>query len=268
VFTRPLRLGVTLGAALALISTFALGGGSLRPPASAETVVARIVTLDGISTEIVATLGAAARLVGRDDSSYEPASVTRLPSVGYQFALNAEGVISLKPTLVIGREDAKPVAALDAIRAAGVPLLLVSADASLDGARKKIRAIAAAVDRRARGEELIAAIDRSASRVATMVAAHPPATRPRAAFIYSQGLQSTLVCGTGSNAVGMLELAGAVNAFPDIRGCKAATAEALVAARPDVIVMFTMGLKAIGASTACCTFPVSQRRPPDRHGGF
>ena len=70
--------------------------------------VERIVSLDGITTEILFALGVGEKVVGRDDSSYYPPEAQRLPSVGYQFRLSAEGILSLKPTLVIGREDVRP----------------------------------------------------------------------------------------------------------------------------------------------------------------
>ncbi len=68
----------------------------------------RIVSLDGITTEILFAVGVGNQVVGRDDSSYYPPEVLRRPSVGYQFRLSAEGVLSLRPTLVIGREDVRP----------------------------------------------------------------------------------------------------------------------------------------------------------------
>lgn len=58
--------------------------------------VERIVSLDGITTEILFALGVGEKVVGRDDSSYPP-EAQRLPSVGYQFRLSAEGILSSSP---------------------------------------------------------------------------------------------------------------------------------------------------------------------------
>ena len=87
--------------------------------------VERIVSLDGITTEILFALGVGEKVVGRDDSSYYPPEAQRLPSVGYQFRLSAEGILSLKPTLVIGREDVRPKEVVEQLERAGVAVVLV-----------------------------------------------------------------------------------------------------------------------------------------------
>ena len=69
----------------------------------------RIVSLNGSTTEILFALDVGDRVVGCDASSTYPKGIReKLPSVGYQYGLNAEGILSLKPTLVIGREDVRP----------------------------------------------------------------------------------------------------------------------------------------------------------------
>ena len=62
----------------------------------------RIITLGGDVTEIVYKLGAQDSLVGRDSTSLHPVQATQLPDVGYMRTLNAEGVLSLRPTLLNG----------------------------------------------------------------------------------------------------------------------------------------------------------------------
>jgi hypothetical protein len=71
----------------------------------------RIVTVGGSATEIVYALGAGGQAVGADTSSVFPEEARKLPQVGYQRQLSAEGVLSLKPTLVVMTEDAGPPAA-------------------------------------------------------------------------------------------------------------------------------------------------------------
>jgi len=110
--------------------------------------IERIVSLDGITTEILFALGVGNKVVGRDDSSYYPPRVTQLPSVGYQFRLSAEGILSLRPTLVIGREDVRPPQVLEQLRAAGITVVLVPTEATVEGAKRKIRTVAQAGGRR------------------------------------------------------------------------------------------------------------------------
>lgn len=75
----------------------------------------RLVTLGGDVTEIVYALGAQDSLVGRDSSSLHPEQATKLPDVGYMRMLNAEGVLSLRPTLVLASELSRPSIALTQI---------------------------------------------------------------------------------------------------------------------------------------------------------
>ena len=60
----------------------------------------RVITLGGPVTEIVYALGAGKSVIATDVSSYYPEAVTKLPKIGYQRTLTAEGIISLKPSLV------------------------------------------------------------------------------------------------------------------------------------------------------------------------
>lgn len=120
--------------------------------------VERIVSLDGITTEILFALGVGEKVVGRDDSSYYPPEAQRLPSVGYQFRLSAEGILSLKPTLVIGREDVRPKEVVEQLERAGVAVVLVPTEPSVEGAKAKIRTVAQAVGRVEQGEALVRAL--------------------------------------------------------------------------------------------------------------
>ena len=73
----------------------------------AQAAPERVVTLGGSVTEIVYGLGQGARLVGDDQSSLYPPEARRLPSVGYYRAVPVEGVLSLKPDLVLA--SSRPV---------------------------------------------------------------------------------------------------------------------------------------------------------------
>ena len=205
----------------------------------------RIVSLDGASTEIISALGAGNDLVGRDDSSYYPPSVSALPSIGYQFTLDAESILSLHPTLVIGRSDAKPQAALDQIRSAGVPLRLITNSPSIAGAEKRMREIAATLDRKAAGESLIDAMERSLSALRVRIAARQHTPRIRALVLLGVSAGTVFACGPQTGPGAAIALADADNALPTMHGCKKLTSEAIMAANPGAIVV----LNAPGASS-------------------
>ncbi|AFV77348.1 ABC-type hemin transport system, periplasmic component (plasmid) [Thermus oshimai JL-2] len=221
---------------------------------------APIVSLDGITTEILFALGVGDGVVGRDDSSYYPPEVLRRPSVGYQFRLSAESILSLRPTLVIGREDVRPPQVVDQLRAAGVAVVLVPAEPTVEGAKRKIRTVAQAVGRVEAGEALVRALERDLLALKARQAVQK-GPKLRALFLYLRGPGTTFVCGEGSTPVGVMELAGLVNAAQGIKECRPMTAESVVAARPDLIVVFKKGLESVGGLEGLLKLPGVAQTP-------
>ncbi|NDJ33535.1 MAG: ABC transporter substrate-binding protein [Chloroflexi bacterium] len=65
-------------------------------------------------------------------------------------------------------------------------------------------------------------------------------------FIYARGAGAVSVAGTDTGAATMIEMAGGENAVTEFDGYQPITAEAVVAAAPDVILMMTRGLESLG----------------------
>ncbi len=213
------------------------GGGS-------RSTAPRIVSVGGSLTEIVYALGASDALVGTDTSSGYPEAATRLPQVGYQRRLSAEGVLSLNPTLVLATADAGPPAAMEQIRSAGVPVLTAPSARTPEGIKEKIRTVAQALGREERGEELTRVLDADLLLAKAFVAGANK--KPRVLFIYARGQGTMMVSGSGTSAHTMIQLSGAENAVSGYDNYKPLTAEAVVAAEPDVILMLSSGLASLG----------------------
>ena len=255
------RLLLWLGGFGALASAQSYQVVDARGKAVEVRSVERIVSLDGITTEILFALGVGEKVVGRDDSSYYPPEAQRLPSVGYQFRLSAEGILSLKPTLVIGREDVRPKEVVEQLERAGVAVVLVPATPSVEGAKAKIRTVAQAVGRVEQGEALVRALERDLLLLKAFQAQHAPKGRLKALFLYLRSPGTTYVCGEGSTPVGVMALAGLDNAAQGIRECKPMTAESVVAARPEVIVVFKKGLESVGGLEGLLKLPGVAQTP-------
>ena len=255
------RLLLWLGVFGALASAQSYQVVDARGKAVEVRSVERIVSLDGITTEILFALGVGEKVVGRDDSSYYPPEAQRLPSVGYQFRLSAEGILSLKPTLVIGRDDVRPKEVVEQLERAGVAVVLVPATPSVEGAKAKIRTVAQAVGRVEQGEALVRALERDLLLLKAFQAQHAPKGRLKALFLYLRSPGTTYVCGEGSTPVGVMALAGLDNAAQGIRECKPMTAESVVAARPEVIVVFKKGLESVGGLEGLLKLPGVAQTP-------
>ncbi len=206
--------------------------------------VPRVVSVGGDVTEIVYALAANSLLVGVDTSSEYPEAATSLPKVGYQRRLSAEGVLSLSPTLVLASADTGPPVALQQIRQAGVRVVVVPDSHTVGTALKKIRAIARALEKTEKGEALAQKLSGDMQQTRQLLA--KVSHRPRVLFIYARGQGTMLVSGKNSSADAMINLAGGANAVTEYDGYKPLTAEAVVAAAPDVILMIDSGLSSLG----------------------
>lgn len=242
-----------IGAVVAL--ALGIGLTATAPAAAAE----RIVTAGGDLTEIVYALGAGEQVVGADTSSVYPATAAAVPKIGYQRQLPAEGILALTPTLVLVSDEAGPPAALAQLRDAGVRVEVVGADDTPAGAAVKIRRVAALLDRAAAGEQLVAAMDAALAQARADRAADP--TQPRVLFLYARGPGTLLVAGRHTPADAMIALAGGRNAAAALDGFKPLTAEAAVAAQPDVVLMLARGVDSLGGADAVWQQPGLAQTP-------
>lgn len=219
----------------------------------------RIVTLGGDITEIVYAIGAGGAVVAADTSSVYPPQAAALPKVGYQRQVAAEGVLALNPTLILASDEAGPPPVITQLRDAGVTVEIISGGDTPDGAKEKIRGVAGKLGRAADGERVVAALDESLARVAAQRAGISSA--PSVLFIYARGAGTLAVGGKNTPADEMIRLAGGRNAAGDIDGFKPLTAEAVVAAAPDVVLMLSRGVDSVGGADAVWTQPGLAQTP-------
>ena len=205
---------------------------TLAAPALAEDAP-RVITLGGSVTEIAVALGAEDRLVARDTTSTFPESVQSLPDVGYIRALSPENILALDPTLIVAEGDAGPPAAVEVLKSAGIPFVLVPEATDPAGVLAKIIAVAEALD--LPGDALVAEV-KAGLKAATERAETVTAPK-RVLFILSLQGGRVMAGGEGTEAEGIIRLAGGMNAATGFQGYKPMTDEAVLAAQPDVILM-------------------------------
>jgi iron complex transport system substrate-binding protein len=223
----------------------------------------KIVTVGGAVTETVYALGAEEILVGTDTSSIFPETATKLPQVGYQRTLSAEGVISLKPSLLIVLPEAGPPTAIQQIENAGIKVLKVNNDSTLEGTKTKIRQIAEALNKKEKGEEIIKKLETDLAEAEKLASAKT--TKPKVVFIFSRGAGNTQVGGTNTPADAIIKMAGGTNAIKQFSEYKPLTSEALVAAQPDVILLPTRGLQTIGGIDTVLNLPGVAETPAGKN---
>ncbi|NBB75029.1 MAG: ABC transporter substrate-binding protein [Bacteroidetes bacterium] len=225
-----------------LLVAWALCALPAQGQSTADT--SRIVTVGGSVTEIVYALGTGDQVVGVDASSVYPEAATEKPSVGYFRQLPAEGVLSLNPSLVLALEGTGPPTVLDQLRSAGVRTEVITDAPTVASAEQKIRTIAELLGRTAQGDTLVQQMKRDLAEARAL--RQEATSAPRVLFIYARGSGSMNVAGRGTTAEAMIELAGARNAITGFEGFKPMTAEAVVSAAPDVLLLLTRGLDSVG----------------------
>ncbi|PWU06748.1 MAG: hemin ABC transporter substrate-binding protein [Verrucomicrobia bacterium] len=195
----------------------------------------RIVSIGGAVTEIVSALGAGKNLVGVDTSSLYPEAVTKLPQIGYQRTLSAEGVLSLRPTLILASEEAGPPRVVEQLRESGIHWETIHGANSVEGAKTKIRTIARILHFEPQGEILIRHLEEEMAKVHPVRASKNG--RKRVLFVFAHGGGTFLAAGRGTAADAMISLAGATNAITAYEGYKPLTAESILTAMPDTILV-------------------------------
>ncbi|KDQ66858.1 hemin ABC transporter substrate-binding protein [Streptomyces halstedii] len=218
----------------------------------------RIVPLTGSLSEIVFTLGFGKQVVARDiTATFEQAE--KLPVVTRAHDVSAESVLSLRPTVVLADTTTGPAEAVNQIRDAGIPLVVVEPAKELADVGRRIDAVAAALGVTSSGDELKARTESRIDAVRETIPAREDGDAPRVAFLYLRGSASVyLLGGRESGASSLLEAAGAVDAGK-ASGLKkdftAITAEALAKAAPDAILVMSKGLDSVGGVDGLVKIP-------------
>ena len=207
---------------------------------------ARIVSIGGAITEILYALGFEDRLAGVDSTSLFPAAALRdKPNVGYMRQLSAEGVLGLNPSLVLAVQGSGPKETMDVLESAKVPLVLVPETFSEQGLVEKIKLVGHAMGADKRAECLTAAVTDDLAQLRELRA---KVTKPvRVMFVMSLLNGRAMAAGQKTAANEIIALAGGINAIDGYEGYKIISDEAIIAAKPDVVLSIQRGKDSVDA---------------------
>ena len=211
-------------------------------PLLSHAAVERLVTLGGDVTEIVYALDAEQSLVARDSTSSWPPAAQKLPDVGYLRQLNAEGILALRPQLVLASAQAQPSLVLHKVQASGVKVVNVPGGESLSAIDNKVAVIAEALGKTAAGDAL-------RQQLQQQIAAIP--TQP--------------VAGQHTAADGAIRAAGLQNAMQGFDHYRAMSQEGVAASQADLVVISADGLKGMGGEAGLWKLPGLAQTPAGRH---
>jgi iron complex transport system substrate-binding protein len=221
--------------------------------------VERVIPLGGDVTEIAWALGAGDTLVARDTTSTWPAEVMKLPNVGYVRQLNAEGILSLRPTLVLASAQVQPSQVLDRLRENHVNVVTVPGGYSLASIAKKVDVIADALGKKEQGAMLRKQLD---DEIATLP--KQPLNK-RVLFILSHGGMGAMVAGQQTAADGAIRAAGLTNAMQGFENYRGLSQEGIIASQPDLVVISADGVKSMGGEENLWKLPGLAQTPAGRN---
>lgn len=213
--------------ALAVVALVSCAGERQSPARSASR---RVVTLAPNLTEIVFALGAEDRLLAVSDFSDYPPAAQGFPRVGGLDA-SPERIVALHPDLVLASRDGNARGPVQALQAAGIPVLTVSGG-SLDEVLEGIRSVGRRLGREAEGNRLADRLSRRREQVRRAVAGQ---SRPNAVMLVWP--DPPQAAGGGTFLSDVLQEAGATNLLAERSGWPVLSSEFLASAPIDVLVL-------------------------------
>lgn len=228
----PKAFSIACSSIMLLLFAITIFSGQAR---ASDTDAKRILAIGGAVTEIIYALGEEDRLIGRDSTSLYPQKATELPDVGYIRALSPEGVLSVKPDLILARGNNGPKEAVDVIKSTGIRWVDVPDNFTLEGVDDNIRIIAEELDVAEKGEILRKKVASEVAEARKKISIKK--TKPKVMFVLSMQDGKINASGTKTAAHGIIELSGGENVINEYEGYKQISDEAVINTAPDIIVM-------------------------------
>ncbi|QKF68609.1 hemin ABC transporter, substrate-binding protein HutB [Arcobacter venerupis] len=201
--------------------------------ASNHAFASKIVSVGGSITETIIALGHEKELIGVDQSSIYPKEVTsKLPNVGYWLTLPQEGILSLKPEVVIISSQAEPKKVVESLPKYGIKTYIIEDKPSLESAKIKIKQIGEILGEDKKASEIINRIENNFLKMKEEI---KDKDRPKVLFLFSRGEGTVMAAGTQTKPGVMINLAGGENVVNSKQYTKISS-ESILEMNPDVII--------------------------------
>lgn len=242
---------------LLLAAMFMLGSQAVH---AAE----KLLTIGGAVTEIVYALGKGDEVIANDLTSAYPVAAASKPKVGYMRTLSAEGLISTGATMIIAEAGAGPRNVLDQVRNAGVKVLQLQENSHTpQQVVSDIRTIGKQINA-SNTEQVVRQFENAWKETESQLS--KLSGRPKVLFVMNNAGRGAQAAGDDTAASAVIQLAHAENVMAgQYKGYRPLTAEALVAAAPDVIIVTSEGLEASGGIQGFLKTPGINMTPAGRN---
>jgi iron complex transport system substrate-binding protein len=210
----------------------------------------RWVSAGGALSEWISALGGESKLVGVDTTSQHPESLKALPSIGYQRQLSAEGILSLRPQILVGTEETGPPPVLSQVRSAGVQVELFSAQPDLPTLQGNLQRLGKLLGADDQASQVFQAYQQQLDQQKIRVnRAQLKGKSPGVLLLLGHAGGKPLIAGKDTAADWLLQQAGGHN-LATHTGYKPFSVESLVSLNPEVLVFADRALTGDAARAA------------------
>jgi len=215
----------------------------------------RIVCIAKQYNEIIFALGAQKDLIAVDVSSTYPPEIKKLPTVGYHRALSTEGILSMKPTLIIHDNNVGPEQVMTQLNDLKIPMKVFDTKGEdIESAKALVTEMGTYFHREKAADSLNQKLD---SDMANALAAKAQLTGKPKVVVIHYGRANNVYLTLTKNTTGgkMIEWAGGEIPVEGERGMMQLSAEVIAKADPDVILLTDFGYDKLGSLDQIKTLP-------------
>lgn len=225
----------------------------------------RVVSVSKQINEYLYDIHAESVLVARDLTSIYPPQITKLPSVGYHRALSAEGIISMRPTMLLTDGNLGPAAVVEQVKKVGIPVLVLSPGTTPDSAQALMARLGREFHHERDADSVIAEWNRDMAAAVADSGTRNASTPPRVLVMhFGQIANDYLAVKRGTPADQIVRWAGGVNAIDSVGGMLRLTPELIARAAPDVIIATDVGYDRVGSADRFAALPGVSLTPAAR----
>lgn len=214
----------------------------------------KIITAGGTISEIVVGLGLSDQIIATDRTSTYPSFLQNLPSIGYRNQINAEGILSLGPEIVLVEEGYLNEEVISQLQnVSSVKLEVFPKTQSTEETIDLIKKIAAFFELEEKGEAMVSDLREDLQNLDEFISQSH--SNGKAVFVMARGPESLFIAGKGSFSESMFQLAGVDQVEAKFENFVPLTPEALISLNPDYLVLFESSLESLGGDSGLTKIP-------------
>ena len=201
-----------------------------------------IVVAGGSITEIIYFLNLQNKLVGVDVTSNYPLTAKKLPSIGYIRNLSIEGLLSLKPNLILAEESIGPPIIVKQLNKTSVEFRIIKNNYTIDGINEKFLCISKILDVDIKNNIDYKKFVNNVKKLKSFVKNNNKEKKDILLILMMKGT-SPIIAGKNTSGHGFIKMIGQNNSMGKVSGWKPVSSEQILIANPNYIIVTKRALK-------------------------